>query len=252
MTRRRLKRRRRLFEKAGGMRAQKRTLLKVRGFTLVELLVVISIIALLLAVLLPALKAARDQAKAITCASRLSQSGLALNLYAQTYSECLPPIVRQFTGEPELVLWQVRLRPFIPGGKQGRTYEIVHCPSIALEIAQCSTMTYGMNGLYETFDPQGGLIKSRLKARVPGQVILVADSISKDRGKLMRWPHPYYGMSIMLVPESYKKALYPTHGEIELRHRKAANILYMDGHVVSGKVPKDDLNGNAAYWVGVR
>lgn len=55
------------------------------GFTLIEVLVVVAIIALLTAILLPSLKRARGQAQATVCASNLHQLGLGLALYHRTY-----------------------------------------------------------------------------------------------------------------------------------------------------------------------
>lgn len=60
------------------------------GFTLIELLVVIAIIALLLSVLLPGLKTAKEYAKRVVCAARLKQIGAGFKMYADAYNEYLP------------------------------------------------------------------------------------------------------------------------------------------------------------------
>ena len=60
------------------------------GFTLVELLVVIGIIAVLISVLLPSLSKAREQAKQTACQSQLRQVGLGLMIYAQANRSWLP------------------------------------------------------------------------------------------------------------------------------------------------------------------
>lgn len=91
-----------------------------KGFTLVELLVVISIIGLLAALGIPAIKAGQDKAKQAACSSNLKQLGVALSSYLAENNGVFPGH-HTMSG---IIVWPHRLRPYL-----GNNHDLFWCPA---------------------------------------------------------------------------------------------------------------------------
>jgi prepilin-type N-terminal cleavage/methylation domain-containing protein/prepilin-type processing-associated H-X9-DG protein len=113
-----------------------------RGFTLVELLVVIAVIALLLGILMPALSKSKEKAKGVVCQSNLRQIGMGAYLYADSYNSFIPRGLGGGSGQA----WFQLFMPFLaqkPIDNDYRNVVIYRCPGYPNKE---QTVCYVVNG----------------------------------------------------------------------------------------------------------
>ncbi len=93
------------------------------GFTLVELLVVIAIVGLLVAILLPAIQAARETAQRAGCTNNLRQIGLAMATYHDAATTLPAAVSDTWAGSIHLHTWAVFLLPYLEEGNLVERYD---------------------------------------------------------------------------------------------------------------------------------
>jgi prepilin-type N-terminal cleavage/methylation domain-containing protein/prepilin-type processing-associated H-X9-DG protein len=202
------------------------------GFTLVELLVVIALIAILAGVLLPVLGAVREKARQTTCLLQLRQIGQAHLLYMADWDERFPDWHMSALPRPApfgaLRFWPEYFQPYLRGAA------IFHDPSAAwqgpppsdgIRLADYALMTWGPGGFGTQAAPY---------FRYPGPP-LSRDQVVRPT-ETIAWMDGWTFTSVI-------------YGKV-VRHGEGMNVGFVDGHaqwMTEGEYWRLDTNGHGFY-----
>jgi prepilin-type N-terminal cleavage/methylation domain-containing protein/prepilin-type processing-associated H-X9-DG protein len=225
-----------------------------RGFTLIELLVVVAIIAVLAALLLPALGSARERGRMSVCASNLKQISLAVQLYADDHNGAIVPGQYGGGGTPVTATWPSILvrfgyveAPYAPADNVLSTAaSVFRCPSGRAEV-DTAGLPSGYAGRYNTLGAKAHPFRWN-----DGTNSFVIHAWYASNGRTFcnnTWPFIRRASDCpTAVPKNLSVIRYPAitvalfdgkwmhngdEGRINARHmgQRLANILFFDWHV---------------------
>ena len=235
---------------------------KIRIFTLIELLIVIAIIAILAGMLLPALKAAGNKAKSISCMSNQRACIQLLSMYVDSSKEWFPASmdVIFWEGKDRNTYWGDRLviNGYLPKPAEGSFNTVLLCPfksktSPETDGAWKSFMgiSYGMikghadlGGTVSQYsaDPTYYFLHRQRMAKEK-QIPLGGDSIYKATS-----PRQVSALYSAYRSSNVNRGIIGGNRLMHLRHSNAANAFFTDGHVAT--MQKQDFTANPNVYTG--
>lgn len=209
-----------------------------RKFTLIELLIVITIITILMSLLMPSLIRTREMVRGTACKSNLKQMGLAYSMYIGDFNDwCMPPWFDSASG--------TRWYRFIYDNKYITSSKVLFCPSEKNTGLGDTKMSYGMN--YD-FGLQAG------HATRPQAKELQISSFGNNSNLLVIADTPPSALSGSYTSElvSVWGRVYPyttgTSYPVFTRHVKRCNALLFDGHTQDFSNIDLDWKINRIHW----
>ncbi|UCD29492.1 MAG: prepilin-type N-terminal cleavage/methylation domain-containing protein [Planctomycetota bacterium] len=220
------------------------------GFTLIEILVVVAIIALLIAILVPSLSRAKDQAIRAACASNLRQQGIAMSSYSTEHKGLLPyrgwksytiaesrwEALGLQNPREDKVLCNIGL---LHGKYLGKEWDLLYCPSTIKQVrdiapnydAQCG----GLSTVFDkritwTFGGYNYAIPLANRGTSPNyhdKSLYPRDQLARDwkeyiRNKTDGQSEILYGLQALVTDFGI--------GGLRFVHRNGLNVLYSDLH----------------------
>jgi prepilin-type N-terminal cleavage/methylation domain-containing protein/prepilin-type processing-associated H-X9-DG protein len=196
------------------------------AFTLVELLVVVSIIAVLIGLLLPAVQASRAAARRTQCASNLRQVGLAMGQFCDAHRGQFPDTSHNQSGDVEQS-WIYTVAPFMESVDAIRI-----CPDDrkAADRLDQKLTSYVMNA-YLTDEPRSFAVTNHNKLRESSKT-LVAFEIADQKAPIIENDHVHNHAWFTSLTVARKQVLQKIEADAAIeRHAGSSHFLYADWHI---------------------